>query len=83
MGLFSLLFDRKFEKDIHKYNSDSYLKDLNSKNRDKKIRAIWGVEGMGNKSSIEKLQSIVKNKREDRWVRKEAGISIKNLRKQK
>ena len=88
MRLFSFLFgtqsknyDVKFKKDIDKYDRDSYQKDLKNRDRDKKIRAIWGLEGMGNSGSINELERIAHNSKEDSWVRKEAKIAIKNLKK--
>lgn len=88
MRLFSFLFgtqsknyDVKFKKDIDKYDRGSYRKDLKSQERDKKIRAIWGLEGMGNTGSINELERIAHNSREDEWVRKEAKIAIKKLKK--
>lgn len=85
MGLLASIFgfDKKFRKNIHKYDKESYVRDLKSKDKDKKIRAIWGIEGMRNNNSIEELQKIVNNKNEDKWVRKEAEIAIKNLKKNK
>lgn len=81
MGFFSSLFDTKFKKEIDKYDREGYRKDLKSRDRDKKIRAIWGLEGMGNSRSIDELDRIAHDSKQDKWVRKEAKIAIKNLKK--
>ena len=87
MGLFSFLFgtksnnyDAKFKKDIDKYDRGSYRKDLRSRDRDEKIRSIWGLEGMGNSGSIDELDRIAHDSKEDKWIRKEAKIASKNLK---
>jgi hypothetical protein len=82
VGLF-FIFDNRFKKNIHKYDRESYVKDLNSKARDKKIRAIWGIEGKRDYKSIDKLQRIINDASEDKQVRKEAEIAVKNLRNRK
>lgn len=88
MGLLSFLFgtkskdyDAEFKKGFHKYDRDSYREDLKTRDRDKKVRAIWSLEGMGNTSSINELERIGRNSKEDEWVRKEAKIAVRNLRK--
>lgn len=88
MGFFSFFcgtkhkdYDTEFRKNIHKYDQDSYRKDLDTKNRDKKIRAIWGIEGSGNSDNIRDLERIAHDSKEDKSVRKEAEIAVRNLKK--
>lgn len=77
----SKIFDKVYEEQIHWYDLLGFIHDLTSKDRDERIRAILGIEGMGKKENIKDLQKIADNNDEDPDIRVEAQRSVDNMKR--
>jgi hypothetical protein len=75
------IFDQVWEEELQHYDLGSYVLDLTSPDKDERIRAIWGIEGMGTKENIKDLQKVADNKDEDREVMQEAERAIGNMKR--
>lgn len=73
--------DRIYQKQLYLYDLSSYIADLNSENKEERIRAIWGIEGMGEKENIKDLQKIADNKDEDPDIRVIAQQAVENMKR--
>ena len=75
------IFDKIYQSKIHLYDLRSFISDLASEEKEIRIRAIWGIEGMGSVENIKYLQSISDNKKEDPDIRLEAQRAVDNLKR--
>jgi hypothetical protein len=71
--------DELFKENLYLYDLNSFIVDLTSDKKDERIRAVWGIEGMGTKENIKDLQEIANNKDEDPDIRVEAQRAVDNM----
>jgi len=79
------IFDRIYESKMSMYDLQGFIFDLISEERDERMRAIWGIEGMATKENvkdlIKDLQKIADNKDEDSDIRVEAQRAVDNMKR--
>ena len=73
--------DEAFKASLYLYDLNSFIGDLTSDKKEERIRAIWGIEGMGTKENIKDLQEIADNKDEGPDIRVEAQRSVDNMKR--
>jgi len=75
------IFDRVYKRKTFIYYLQSFILDLITADKEDRIRAIWGIEGMGKADNIKDLQKIADNKDEDPDIRVEAQRAVDNMKR--
>ena len=75
------VFDKIYQRKIYLYDLQGFVSDLGSEDKNERVRAIWGIEGMGTAENIKDLQKISDNKDEDPDIRVEAQRAVDNMKR--
>lgn len=75
------VFDNIYQRKMYLYDVQGFVSDLASDNKNERIRAIWGIEGIGIVENIKDLQKIVDDPHEDPNIRVEAQRAVDNMKR--